>query len=84
MSSYGGNFGTQKIGTPKELVKMLDQYVVGQSHAKKVRQIQQYANAADLIPPDAPSLSLPSELAYVPSLPKPSAHTQPLAAPWSL
>ena len=35
MSSYGGAFGSQKIATPKELVKMLDQYVVGQTHAKK-------------------------------------------------
>ena len=36
MSSFGGSFGSQKIATPKELVKMLDQYVVGQTHAKKV------------------------------------------------
>lgn len=38
MSSYGGAFGSQKIATPKELVKMLDQYVVGQDRAKKVIQ----------------------------------------------
>ena len=47
MSSFGGSFGSQKIGTPKELVKMLDQYVVGQSHAKKVAffQVQPHIRA---------------------------------------
>ena len=49
MSSSGGYFGNQKIPTPKELVKMLDQYVVGQNRAKRVSpgslSQQNYTNA---------------------------------------
>jgi ATP-dependent Clp protease ATP-binding subunit ClpX len=42
MSSHGGVFGDTKIPTPRELVKMLDDYVVGQERAKKVLAVAVY------------------------------------------
>lgn len=36
VSSIGGELGATRVPTPRELHRMLDDYVVGQDHAKKV------------------------------------------------